>query len=188
MTNEQVFSFLVSRKKYGIVAGNDAHGNFNSFRQVKIPLLKMDYHREHLFGEARTAVRSPSLNRKDILRSIREHRCLISTGPFLNLEIHHGEQVAGIGDMVRIKDKSIIRITGISTAEYGPWQSVQMVLGNYQKKREIKKKIDIPLNNHQFAEKITLSDQPDYIRLGGFTRSGDRTYFCLTNPIWMERS
>ena len=179
---------LLRRKKYGIVAGNDAHGNYNSFRQVKIPLLKMDYHREHLFGEARTAVRSPGLNRKDILRSIRELRCLISTGPFLNPEIHHGEQVAGIGDMVRIKDKSIIRITGISTAEYGPWQSVQMVLGNYQKKREIKKKIDIPLNNHQFAEKITLSDQPDYIRLGGFTRSGDRTYFCLTNPIWMERS
>jgi len=179
---------LLSVKKCGIVAGNDAHGNFNSFRQVKIPLLKMDYRREHLFGEARTAVQSSGLNKQDILHSIREHRCLISTGPFLNLEIHHGEHVAGIGDMVRIKDKSIIRITGISTPEYGPWQSAQIVLGNYREKREIKKKIDIPSNNHQFAEKIALSDRADYIRLEGFTRSGDRTYFCLTNPIWMERS
>jgi len=181
-------SLLLKGKKYGIVAGNDAHGNFNSFRQVKIPLLKMDFRREHLFGEARTAVRSSGLNKQDILRSIREHRCLISTGPFLNLEIHHGEHVAGIGDTVRLKDESVIHITGISTAEYGSWQSVQMVLGSYREKREIQKKIDIPFNNHQFEEKITLSDQAGYIRLEGFTENGDRTYFCLTNPIWIERS
>ncbi|MEJ2051982.1 MAG: hypothetical protein P8Y60_19490, partial [Calditrichota bacterium] len=64
-------SLLLSGKKVGIAAGNDAHGNFNSFRQVKIPLLKMDYLKEHLFGEARTAVNAPGLSKRELLEGIR---------------------------------------------------------------------------------------------------------------------
>ncbi|MBN2365265.1 MAG: hypothetical protein EH225_04495, partial [Calditrichaeota bacterium] len=51
---------LLSGRKIGIIAGNDSHGNFNCFRQISIPFLKMTYSRNHLLGQARTAVFAPS--------------------------------------------------------------------------------------------------------------------------------
>jgi hypothetical protein len=181
-------SLLLTGKKVGIAAGNDAHGNFNSFRQVKIPLLKMDYRKEHLFGQVRTAVNASGLSKRELLEGIRNHRAIISTGPFINLEMDNTGKVAGIGETVKEIEKPIIQISGISTPEYGTWKSVQIVQGIFRQNRELKIDLNIKPNVHQLNEKLTLTEQADYIRLEGFTESGDRSYFCLTNPIWFEES
>ena len=181
-------SLLLRGKKVGIAAGNDAHGNFNSFRQVKIPLLKMDYRKEHLFGEARTAVNASGLSKRELLEGIRNHRTIISTGPFLILEIDNLGRIEGIGETVKKSKKPTIQLRGISTPEYGTWKSVQIVLGIFRQKRELKTDLNIKPNVHQLNEKIALTEQADYIRLEGFTERGDRSYFCLTNPIWFEES
>ena len=39
-----------------IYAGNDAHGNFNMYRQIKTPMLSLYEKKEQLFGEFRTGV------------------------------------------------------------------------------------------------------------------------------------
>jgi hypothetical protein len=49
---------LLTGKRCHIYAGNDAHGNFNRFRQVKLPILRLWEREAHLFGRVTTRVRA----------------------------------------------------------------------------------------------------------------------------------
>jgi hypothetical protein len=84
---------LLNGRKIGIVAGNDAHGNFNCFRQITIPFLKMIYSRKHLFGQVRTAVKCKNLNTPLIMEAIREKRAIVSNGPLAIMEVKGSQTV-----------------------------------------------------------------------------------------------
>ncbi|MFQ5584120.1 MAG: hypothetical protein ACE5GL_06775, partial [Calditrichia bacterium] len=47
---------LLDGFKIGIMAGNDSHGNFNCYRQIRTPLLKLNKHNKQLLGKMRSAV------------------------------------------------------------------------------------------------------------------------------------
>ncbi|MFH1862109.1 MAG: hypothetical protein ABH878_04780, partial [bacterium] len=90
---------LLQGKRWKIIAGSDAHGNFNRYRQVGLPMLSL---REFLpangsnlrqvFGSVWTALESPDgLDVKHLLGGLQEHRSLISNGPFINLRLRRAE-------------------------------------------------------------------------------------------------
>ena len=93
-------NLLLQGRRIGIVAGSDSHGNFNCFRQVSIPFLKMAFSRNHLFGKVKTGVFLKKFTLEGLIQGIRNHQTLISNGPFAALEIR-GEKLIRIGDTFR---------------------------------------------------------------------------------------
>jgi hypothetical protein len=47
-------------RQIALWGGNDAHGNFNRFRQIKIPMLFLQEKDEHIFGRNFTGIYSPA--------------------------------------------------------------------------------------------------------------------------------
>ncbi|MDP8229292.1 MAG: CehA/McbA family metallohydrolase [Candidatus Electryoneaceae bacterium] len=89
-----------------IFAGNDAHGNFNRFRQVSLPMVKLWERDQHLFGRATTRVKVDGiLSEQSILSNLKAGHAIISDGPALELvivqdgrEIHVGDEAFGDED------------------------------------------------------------------------------------------
>ncbi len=178
---------LLSGQKIGIVAGNDAHGNFNCFRQVSIPFIKMVYSRKHLLGQARTAVRAEKRDRLSVINAIKHHRTVISTGPAATIQIA-GIIPAGIGDIIRFHKQMTIIIRAKSIREYGHWKEIHLVFGNYRQGNEIEKKIKITRAQLEFYQEIRFPvAEADYVRLEAFSQKNENKYFCITSPIWFTR-
>ncbi len=93
-----------------IFAGNDAHGNFNCFRQVRLPMVSLWEHNRNLFGKFRTLVKTDSREVVGILEALKHAPVVISDGPAIELSIE-----AGIG-AVRWK----------TTTEFGAVQSLNI--------------------------------------------------------------
>ncbi|MFO7811093.1 MAG: hypothetical protein R6V47_06960 [Candidatus Delongbacteria bacterium] len=72
---------LLSGERIFIIAGNDAHGNFNLFRQIRFPMLKLICRYKQIFGKCRTVVLCSSAKKQDIIKTVKEGKCYITNGP-----------------------------------------------------------------------------------------------------------
>lgn len=178
-------TLLLQGRKIGIVAGNDAHGNFNCYRQIRIPLLRMIYRRQHLLGQARTAVRADSPENENIMKALRQHRAIISTGPFAIFYLE-GTRRVQIGENAGDTQPRKIGIKAKSLNEYGSWKEINLYFGRIEEQREEKVAVLIPEN--QFKLALTLDYPPisaDYVRMEAFSASDKEDFVCFTNPIWL---
>ena len=187
---------LLAGKKIFIIAGNDAHGNFNRFRQVEIPHLKMREHHWHLFGRTRTAVLIEKPFSLSLLMSaLRQGRACITTGPLLDLQIvcESGSR-ARLGETVSEAPRRL-SMAAASSAEFGALTRVTIWLGNLQNQTE---QILFETENFaapfQFAHIQTLELPAEKFYLRGEARSAGSELLpepalpcgALTNPIWIE--
>jgi len=177
---------LKGKKKY-IYAGNDSHGNFNRFRQVKLPMWKLHERNYQIFGEHLTAVKS-TITRgvENLLDDIKNGQVIISNGPFVNFTIHDdSNHKALIGEeLLSIPTKS--NITSISTKFFGILKNVKIILGDIDKRQEIVYH-NISISGHSRKTlSVQLNNLPDrgYFRVEVFTQ---KDKFALSNPIWYSK-
>ena len=178
-------NLLLKGQHIGIVAGSDSHGNFNCFRQISIPFIKMVYSREHLFGKVKTGVYLEKFTLKHLIRGIRNHRTIISNGPFATMKIQ-GKNSANIGDTIKKNEANQLIVITKSSGEFGPWYEISLFWGNYESQKEIKKSVPVDKPAYNFHFNTELLDNCDYVRLETFSRVGEKIFFCITSPIWIE--
>jgi hypothetical protein len=70
---------LLQGKRRVLIGGNDAHGNFNRFRQISIPFLRLAENDRQLFGRMRTGVfLDEEVTEQSIVEALREGRAIIT--------------------------------------------------------------------------------------------------------------
>ncbi|MBL7075412.1 CehA/McbA family metallohydrolase, partial [candidate division KSB1 bacterium] len=157
---------LLRGEKCYIVAGNDAHGNFNRFRQIKLPMVKMWEHQDFLFGKMRTGVfMGENLNHENLMSAIKKGRLIITSGPFLNLTVRNQRGMqAPIGNTIPGKEFSV-QLSARSTEEFGRIVEVKVLLGDLKTKRESILKILTGPPDYRAEWNFPLRSQsPAYIR------------------------
>lgn len=99
------------RKLYAL-GGNDAHGDFNRFRCLWVPLLKVRELPFHIFGRVRTAAYCPDgPSPEAVLGALREGRTVVTDGPMVLLRAEGGRwevEAASSGEFGRLKDVRVI--------------------------------------------------------------------------------
>ncbi|MFZ0391979.1 MAG: CehA/McbA family metallohydrolase [Calditrichia bacterium] len=180
-------SRLLQGVRIGIAAGTDSHGNFNCFRQINIPFWSMKYHHRQLLGSSRTAVFSREPNAAAILESLRNHRTIISTGPFLQIQLKSKSQISVIGDVHPAGESDELWIEGKSLPEFGDWQEIKIFYGIRDQGEEKEFPLPPAAGELNFSRTIKFG-QPgaDYIRAEGLTKKDQQEFICLTNPIWIK--
>jgi hypothetical protein len=180
---------LSGYKKY-IFAGNDAHGNFNIFRQIKTPMISLHEKNEQVFGDCRTGIISSSRSQPDILDGIKSGNCIITNGPFINLVISSNGINAKLGETVSF-DIFEINLDGISSSEFGRIVDFKLFKGIIGEDLE---NCIIHKSNSHATYNISIKDNFRYsqdcyyrgeiltIDSGGIERMG------MTNPIWIRKS
>ncbi len=186
-----VWKWLLLRgEKKFILAGNDAHGNYNRFIQIGIPFFSIREKESQLFGKMKTAVYSP-VSENEIVSALQHGRCVITNGPMLVIEMETDTNNVGkIGETVRGK-KYIVKVRAVTTEEFGKFKTIRIICGVIDKKErivlEIKNFTD-PFTVHCITDWET-AENFSYIRAEASTKDAlgiDREGFCYTNPIWIQ--
>ncbi|MFQ6604158.1 MAG: hypothetical protein ACE5D8_01250 [Fidelibacterota bacterium] len=172
---------LLNGKKRFIYAGNDAHGNFNLFHQIRIPMLTTAMHREQILGQCRNGVpRESSHSLTELLIHLKQGRSIITNGPALQLTVNEryftGESI--------VTDKADVALWGESSPLFGNIAHVRLFRGdlNRQEEKMIK---EWGTDALQMKAGIIIDiNGPIYLRAEIWTVNGQAGF---TNPLWISQ-
>ena len=183
-------NLLLAGLRIHAVAGNDAHGNFNRFRQIGFPFFAIAEHHRQIFGKMRTGLfLFARLSEKSIQSAIGRGNGIISDGPVATIHATNdlGEK-ASLGENIEGK-RLMIHLLAESSREFGILRCVRLFLGLLGNNGEelLLKTNDI--GQFKFDQVFSLEImQAAYLRLEVETcptNSFDNSpHFCFTNPIW----
>ena len=187
-----VWKWMLNRgEKKFLLAGNDAHGNFNRYVQIRIPMVSFGEKETQIFGKMKTAVQTHSITEEAILESIGKGRTVITNGPLLTIAVEtDGPDIGTIGDTVRGK-RFVVKFQGETTEEFGRFHSITIymgVIGKGERKLFDVKQFSDPHSIHRISD-WHHAEFFSYIRAEVHTHNAhgiDREGFCYTNPIWIQ--
>ena len=174
---------LLEGKRVFALGGDDAHGNFNRFRQIRVPFVTMRESDQQRFGAVRTALYLPDgLSELGMLEALRAGRSMITDGPFVafQLEGEGGEQVC-IGGEIPC-GKLWLELEAETTGEFGDFCEIVLYRGDIaQGREEVFQRWTRKERRLSVRTKVEVVG-PGYLRAEGKTQRG---HWCLTNPIWI---
>ncbi len=167
---EEWVKLLLAGNRYFLVAGNDAHGNFNVMRQIKKPFWKLFSSHKQTFGNFFTAFQH---NSNDPIQGLKAGKIIVSNGPFLSFELICNTKKYAIGSVISARKAKLI-FDFATTAEFGKIKSLDLHVGNCAEKTE---------QRFEKIENMIEIDLPErgFIRLSAVTEKGAMAF---TNPIW----
>lgn len=180
---------LLNNNKLYIYAGNDAHGNFNRFRQISFPFWTMRESYNQIAGKVRTGLQiNGDFDKINLSESLQAGRCIITNGPFVEFTLSNEDgQHAHIGETLSGRN-FLMQIQAISSEEYGFLDHLKIFLGNITNKCELLFK-DIPINSGKYDDTINLNidnlPANAYIRIELDSVRQHTKFSCWTNPIWL---
>ncbi len=181
---------LLSGRKIFICGGNDAHGNFNRFRQIGLPFFTMRENFLHLFGKVRTGIHiADRLCLNNIIEAMQKGHMIVTNGPFMDITLfNQSGQQATIGQTLP-GNQFKLKIECLSSEEFGPLTKLKIYFGDLSKQEE---ELFLEHKNfkelyHYFIEKnFLLPAQKCYLRAELESFNGTEFFYCYTNPIWVE--
>ncbi|MBC8257174.1 MAG: hypothetical protein H8E85_07695 [Candidatus Marinimicrobia bacterium] len=175
-------------KKY-IYAGNDAHGNFNIFRQIKTPMLSLFEKKEQLFGEFRTGVHTNGDNKtiETVVTSMKNGNCFVTNGPFINLTYQDNGHIYEMGNAV-ISNYGIITISIISTPEFGMIKKITIIKGIIGDNKEVDIFTIMNPRKYKLIKDFEINIIGScYLRCEvEITSNNAKRIFAMSNPIWFS--
>lgn len=187
--SEWIRHLLDGDRKF-IYAGNDAHGNFNRYRQIDLPMATMKEHNDQILGKCRTGL---LINQNDsqkvdaVCSALRQGKCFITNGPSLILEVQGNQRKWQMGDVVPDGNYAL-KMNAKSTKEFGHVDSLTLFRGIIGEQREYQ----VFTKSYQNHSEISMTyehnsiNQTCYYR-AEITTKKDKT-FALTNPVWIQVS
>jgi hypothetical protein len=189
-SREKWIQLLLEGRRLYVLAGNDAHGDFNRCRKVKYPNTKLSESYDHIFGKVRTyAYCGGAESSADaILDALKNGRTVVTNGPVAILEARNGAgHTASIGEEITGGDFTLtIRVR--SSEEFGQVDRVRLYRGDLIDRSEHVEKTFVPSNSemtHVFTHRIAHRNRC-YVRVEAKSSVGSKRYRCLTNPIWLR--
>ena len=156
---DKFFKLLLTGKKYKIIAGNDAHGNFQFMKQVKLPFVNLICKKEQIFGNYFTAFQSEKNNPLD---GIKNGKSLISNGPFIDFDFNNVDSV---------------NYQYIIQPQHGKIVKLQLIIGDVSCKKITK----IQLNIKKKKKKLKIGNDL-FVAMLLITNNG---YVAVTNPVYV---
>ena len=180
---------LLNGKRKFIYAGNDAHGNFNIYRQIKTPMLSLYEKKEQLFGVFRTGVFTKD-KKKDInsvIYSMRNGNCFVTNGPFINMTLHHKDSIYDMGS-INSCDNGNIKLSIISNPEFGMIKTIKLIKGIVGSQKEVDYFTIINPGKYELIKLIEINCvNKCYFRCEVELESKiEMKRLALSNPIWLS--
>ena len=181
---------LLRGEKKFIVAGNDAHGNFNLYRQARPPFVLICEHTKQRFANVRTGVYiNDELSENAVISALKRGACYITNGPAARISVlNENNETKGMGETVEGK-LFTLSIEALSIEEFGQISTINVFVGDLDSKEEylFKSFQNVSLYSARERMRLFLPGVSFYVRAVVETiRKGDK-FFCYTNPVWIEK-
>lgn len=168
----QWVQLLFNHHRLYLIAGNDAHGNFQWMKQIKIPMIKLLISKKQIFAGFFTIFRSEN---NDPVSGFKSKYLMVSNGPFLDFQVEN-DKIYHIGEQIEAGQYTL-NYQFNSNIEFGECKTLKIFIGSIDKKKEI-----CILNPKQNIE-LDLRDK-GYIRMECLT---ENQRMAITNPIWIKQ-
>jgi len=179
---------LKNGRRIALLAGNDAHGNFNTARQIAVPLYRMERLDQQVLGRMRSGLLlNTPLSPKALLETLRKGRGIISNGPAISLELELADNIFQIGDRVLADQPSKANLTVTSTTEFGDISKIHLIVGNCESCEEELHQLE-PQSSFQSSHNIQFQNLPTYGYLRAAVYCESTNCFAYSNPIWLGKS
>jgi hypothetical protein len=122
-------SMLLKGQKVPILAGSDAHGDFNRYRAIAVPFLRLYENQERYMGFFKTGVYGKRVDAKGIVDGIRDGETFITNGPFLSICDIRRQDISLIGSKKSVPDAGNLCVRAVSSEEFGPISAVTVIMG-----------------------------------------------------------
>ena len=183
-------ALLRGERKY-IYAGNDSHGNFNRFRQVRLPMLKLHEHNDHLFGKSLTHVRLEGMpDVESIVAALKSGRAMVSDGPAIELTVIANQHTFHSGDVLPPSVRCDVCVRYASTGEFG--RMVRLKISTASDAGEVCL-MEVDENNKlcssdPYRGEVTIPLRgKKYIRAELVTGTDEGTEkLAFSNPVWID--
>ncbi len=171
---------LQKGKKLALIAGNDAHGDFNRYRAIKTPFISILENNDRYMGFGKTGVYSGCHSEQSILDCIRQGKTFITTGPYVNIcdTLHPSCSLISFEKLDATQTNLLLIIK--STGEFGC--ITQISLFAYYKNADTESQLfakHYTDNSFSIEETVTVPADglPVYIRLEASTLTTDNRIF-----------
>ena len=166
-------------------AGNDAHGNFNIYRQIKIPMISLFEGNKQILGKFRTGVYADKKNDiPSVIDGLKRGNCFVSNGPLLNFSCDVSDIHYKMGDKIYAK-KGRLNLHIISSPEFGLIKNILVIKGVIGKNKEDEYFTIIDPHEYEVKKSFDISvDSSCYFRCIIKSDSKKENIFALSNPIW----
>ena len=184
-------SLILRGHRKFIYAGSDAHGNFNWYRQIRTPFVSLEERSTNIPGICRTGVLDVQPgDMAGVLAALKRGRCIISTGPFINMRIEAEGRTAAIGETIEA-GKVEVRLELSSSAEFGPLAGFRLLRGRVgHGPEETLQETSFDGERYRAEWEGTCEQEPGttYFRAEVESRPSGKTIvgLAMTNPIWVE--
>jgi hypothetical protein len=111
-----------------IIAGNDAHGDFNRYRAVKQPFLSISEDFQRFMGYGKTGIYGQCTTQDQVLAALHDGKCYITTGPYLSINYSSDPTSHAISVHPRRPDHTLF-LHCVSTAEFGRIKKLSLFAG-----------------------------------------------------------
>ncbi len=179
---------LLEGKKLGAYGGSDGHGNFNRNWHVTLPVWSLGIHEDQIFAQSRTLIRSESNSTAALMQAMKNRRSAVSTGPVGDLSFSIDDKNYGIGDTAAIKPNvsTIIKVKGMSSAEFGAEMDVTLYLGNIETQTESILHHEVDLNTTFDLDIPFAPLHSGYLRMEISSEGSRWPGVYVSSPIWIN--
>lgn len=123
-------NILKKGHKVPLLAGNDAHGDFNRYRAITTPFVSISDSQENFFGNGKTGIYGAPRTISAIMTSIQQGKTFITTGPFLSMSVSGSRaDNSAISHSPISPEINKIYVHARSTAEFGPICAIRAFAG-----------------------------------------------------------
>ena len=183
---------LLRGRRIFFIGGDDAHGDFNLFRQIRLPLVRMIDSSCKVFGKVRTCLYCrEGPDEASLLQALRQGQIVVTSGPFVTgIVENEAGQTALIGQTISGK-KMKVRITARSTEEFGNLKQVILYRGHLKEKKEERREFILGTDfsdpkEVELTDTFKTDEHPAYLRLEAVSQKEGVSLYAYTNPIWIE--
>jgi predicted metal-dependent phosphoesterase TrpH len=178
---------LLKGKRLPLVAGNDAHGDFNRYRYISIPFILVSENFSRYLSSCRTGIYSKSKNIKEIISSIKNGETFVTNGPFLSLTCLKSD--TNIVDTQRTIPLGChtVSVSVESTSEFGMPRTISLFGGGKKTGCEVALFSETYAGNYSQTISISLDPTLDlsYVRAETTCERPDgSTTFAATSPLY----
>jgi hypothetical protein len=183
---------LLSGSRPCAIAGNDAHGNFNRYRQIGIPFLTIREQHHQLFGKWRTGIFvEGALSEKSVLLALARGHAIMTDGPVAQMTATSSDgQIIGIGGSIRA-DSIRLSIDVLSSEEFGQIDAVRVIVGKVgttieQTAFRFEGNQGFSLQKDFSLDRVSANYVRVEVTTSGAGNCDGKPHFCFTNPIWID--
>ncbi|MBN1576019.1 MAG: PHP domain-containing protein [Chitinispirillaceae bacterium] len=162
-----------------LLAGNDAHGDFNRYRAIKRPFLSINEDFQRFMGYGKTGIYGKCTNAAEVLNYLYKGSIFITTGPYISIDYSKNPKNFSISSAPSRLPGNNLYIHAISTPEFGALGKISLFTGSTQK--GINERIFYVTNIKETIYELQIPVETKFLSTGEYLRAEVET--ILKNRI-----